>query len=114
MPALLFQYQAIISAFLISVMVSFVRLMFYRDITFARTLSNFAGGVFLGMLLGYLLRANHDLGMWKEIIVALVSLLGKEITEGFIKIAPGIMNMIPEFCRMFLNNLINSINKKKE
>lgn len=112
MPAqLLTEYKNIISAFIIVVIASFVRLMFNRDITFAKTISNFFGGVSLGMLLGYLLRENISFGPWKEFLIAGVALLGKELTEGFIKIAPGIVSMVPEFLRIFLTNFLN---KKKE
>lgn len=110
---LILQFEALITTIIISVVASFVRLMFYRDLTFWRTVSNFFGGVALGMLIGYLLRNNTTLGIWRDILVAGIALLGKELTTGLVKIAPEIVPMFGEYLRSLLHNFVNNNKKEK-
>lgn len=105
------QFQKIMDAFIISVLASFIRLMFNRDITFLQTMANFFGGVALGVLVGFLIRDAKWANGWNEIIIAAAALAGKEIVKKLIIIIPTFIKNIPDYIRLLINKKMDHKNE---
>lgn len=91
--------EIILNSFLISLVASFVRLIFYKTGNWLQTCLVFFGGVVFGTLVGYLLDGVTSLQPFSKILIAAAAIAGKEIIEFIIK-------SMPKLLKKFINKKI--------
>lgn len=80
--------EVFFQTFILSLLASLVRLFFYKNETFWKTVWNFIGGILFGVMAGYLANTIEAIKDYDKVITAFAALLGKEIIESLIKYIP--------------------------
>lgn len=83
--------EIIINSFVISLISSFVRVIFHRSGSWAQTCLMFFGGIIFGTLVGYLIDGVKALESFDKILIAASAIAAKEIIEFVIKGTPTLL-----------------------
>lgn len=81
----------IVNSLVISLVASFIRLIFHRNGSFIQACLVFFGGIIFGTFVGYIIDGIPMLEPYSKILVAASALAGKEIVEFVIKDAPSLI-----------------------
>lgn len=82
--------QLIVTSFVISVVASFIRLIFHRNDSFWQTVANFFGGIMIGVLVGFLMQGSP----WQNPATAIAALTGREICKALIDVVPTLIKSL--------------------
>lgn len=86
--------EKLMNYFIISVVGSFIRMIFFRNEPFGKTVLTFLGGILLGTLVGYLIAPIFP--GWDKVATAVTAIIGKEFVMLMI-------NDLPNVIRKFVN-----------
>lgn len=84
----------IITAFIISLVASFVRLLFYKNESFVKTLITFVGGIAFGTLVGFLVGTWPAMAGYDKIFAAAAAICGKEVVKLLIVDGPALIKKL--------------------
>lgn len=84
----------IVTAFIISLVASFIRLLFYKNESFVKTLITFVGGIAFGTLVGFLVSTSPILNGYDKIFAAAAAICGKEIVKLLIVDTPAFVKKL--------------------
>lgn len=108
--------EILLNSFVIAVVAALVRVLFSTMKTFKDTCKIFLGGILFGVLAGYLANDIKWLDGWIKVLIAVFSLMGKEIFEAVKDVATDPIGSFKKFKGggTVNNNITNNIVKKDD